>query len=134
VFRSTTVVKTLTAEPTATTMTVPGLTNGTAYTFTVAAVNAAGTGPAPSAQPASPRQQCRGSHHRNSCTRSRRGRQCSPRDQVTRGTWMSGSSALIAACVAGPGGAGPGSECRPPRGWDHRERVSAAVMGPPGCQ
>ena len=26
------------------------------------------------------------------------------------------------------------SHCRLPRAWDHRESVSATVMGPPGCQ
>ena len=40
-----TAVQTLSAAATATSLTVTGLTNGTAYTFTVAAVNAVGSGP-----------------------------------------------------------------------------------------
>ena len=43
---STTVLKTVTAAGSATSLAVTGLTNGTSYTFTVAATNAAGTGPA----------------------------------------------------------------------------------------
>jgi hypothetical protein len=38
-------VKTVTAAGTATSVTVPGLTNGTAYTATVTATNAAGNSP-----------------------------------------------------------------------------------------
>ena len=59
---STTAAATVTAAAEATSLTVPGLTNGTGYTFTVAATNAAGTGPAsaasnsvtPAAPPAAP--------------------------------------------------------------------------------
>ena len=46
---STTAAATVTAAAEATSLTVPGLTNGTGYTFTVAATNAAGTGPASAA-------------------------------------------------------------------------------------
>ena len=42
----TAVLKTVTAAGSATSLAVSGLTNGTGYTFTVAATNAAGTGPA----------------------------------------------------------------------------------------
>ena len=59
---ATTAAATLPAAAEATSLTVPGLTNGTGYTFTVAATNAAGTGPAsaasnrvtPAAPPAAP--------------------------------------------------------------------------------
>ena len=43
---ATTPAQTLTTPATSTSLLVPGLTNGTAYTFTVAATNAGGTGPA----------------------------------------------------------------------------------------
>jgi hypothetical protein len=45
-YRGTTLVKTSTASASARSLTVTGLTNGTAYTFTVAAKNAVGTGTA----------------------------------------------------------------------------------------
>jgi hypothetical protein len=40
------------------------------------------------------------------------------------------------SCPRPPGGdeGGGDEQCRLPRSWDHPERVSAMVMGPPGCQ
>jgi hypothetical protein len=56
IYKRSTATKTLTVTAPTTSATITGLTSGTAYTFTVGATNAAGTGPtSPMSSPTTPR-------------------------------------------------------------------------------